>query len=353
MPDLANVHFDVALTMISLAYKNEMFCADEVFPVVPVDKRSDKYFIYNKDTFLRSSGKDAQGKPQSIRRPGSRSTRFDYDLSNQSYFCEQLAKHHPVLDAELKYEDAPLNADVDATEALTAAVMLDNEIQVAGKAGLRSNYASANKAQLVTTTTSWAANGAPYSTSQSSFPISVDIPAGQKAVMKSLIRAATHMLVNFNTAYTLAANWEYLDKVKYTSTEGLTKGGLAPIIRGLRVIEADSQYATSDENITPVTTGMVWVDDQGQDACLIFYRDPSGGTGLKRVSYGLTFEAPDDSLGGRGFQTKRWLEPWNDAEMIEVRTTRDWRFTATDGSTNGDNASGYASGGYLISGTTL
>ncbi len=350
MPDLANVHVDVALTNLSVAYTNEDYVASRVFPVVPVEKRSDRYFLYNKDAFLRSSGVDKQGRPGSMRRPGSRSTEILFDVSTNPYYCEQLARNYALTDSETHLADAPLQPGIDATIALTEMITLDNEVAVASKAMKRGNYAASNKAQLSTGTTSWAQN-AQTAGSYTSFPISVDIPKARKAVIGSLVRSATHILLNYNAAVTLSQNWEYLDKIKYVSREGLTSSGLAPVIGGLSVVEARTQRATSPEGAA-VTTGFVWADDQGQDAALVYY-SPMAAPSLKMVAFGLTFEAPDDSLNTRGFLVKRWREEWIDAERIEVRTTRDWRFVSTDGSTNGDNASGYATGGYLISGCTL
>lgn len=344
MPDLANVHIDTFLTNISIGYTNEMYLAETVWPVIPVPKRSDKYVIYNKDSFLRSSGTNPQGKPGSVRRPGTRSTAISFDISNNAFYAEQLAKHYPLTDAEVNYADSPLQPAVDATIALTETIKLDNEIAVSKKTMTRANYASGNKAQLVTNTTSWAA--------ATGKPFSVDLQNAKKAVIKGIIRAATHMLLDYDAAVVLSQNAEYVERVKYTTKEALTEAGLLPVLAGLTVLEARSQYATSDEGITPVTTGYNWVDDQGEDSCLVFHR-PATVTGLRTVQFGATFEAPDDTLGARGFVVKRWREEWKDAEMIEVRTTRDWRGTCTDGSTNGDGANGYFTGGYLISGCTL
>ena len=53
-PNVNNVHIDAILTNISVAYmqKSENFIADKVFPVVTVDKKSDKYFS-NTGTFTQ------------------------------------------------------------------------------------------------------------------------------------------------------------------------------------------------------------------------------------------------------------------------------------------------------------
>ena len=344
MPDLANIHIDVALTNVSIGYTNASYIADMVFPRIPVALRSDKYFLYNKNTFLSTSGQDGQGKPQSFARPGGRSTEIQFDVSTNPYYCELMSKSYSLRDAEVRLADTPLVPAVDATEALTMTLMNDNEWAVAAKAMKRANYAASNRTQLVTTTTSWAAS--------TGKPISNDIPNAQKAIVQGMVRAATHITMNYNVSVTLAENADYLDKVKYVSREGLTSAGVAPVIKGLQTVESMAQKITSTEGITPYTNGYIWTDDQGQDAALVYYKPPSAA-GLKTIALGLTFEAPDDTLGTVGYVVKRWREEWADKEMIEVRTTRDWRIVSNDGSTNGDNAQGYALGGYLISGCTL
>ena len=50
-PTLNDSHVDAILTNISVAYmqKQENFIAEKVFPNIPVDKKSDKYFVYTKN----------------------------------------------------------------------------------------------------------------------------------------------------------------------------------------------------------------------------------------------------------------------------------------------------------------
>lgn len=44
-PTARDVHIDGPLTGVSIAYRNEEYIADQVFPVVPVTKISDKFFV--------------------------------------------------------------------------------------------------------------------------------------------------------------------------------------------------------------------------------------------------------------------------------------------------------------------
>jgi len=87
---------------------------------------------------------------------------------------------------------------------------------------------------------------------------------------------------------------------------------------------------------------------------LIFHNSPETNDPKDhRILFGSTFDAPDAVMAVRGFMTRKWREEWIDTDRYEVRTTRDFRFTATDGSSDGDCSNGLATAGYLISGVTL
>ena len=72
---------------------------------------------------------------------------------------------------------------------------------------------------------------------------------------------------------------------------------------------------------------------------------PSSVNSVRSVSFGYTFEAPDDATGARGYAVRRWREDKRKGNMIEVSFTRDWRLIAVDGSS-------LSLGGYLITNAT-
>jgi len=51
----SQVHIDQPLTNLTLAYvqSQENFIADKVFPLVGVERQSDKYYIYDRDNMNR------------------------------------------------------------------------------------------------------------------------------------------------------------------------------------------------------------------------------------------------------------------------------------------------------------
>ena len=48
-----NVHFDGPLSNFVVSYVPRDFIVQDIFPVVSVNKQSDKYYTFNKDDFFR------------------------------------------------------------------------------------------------------------------------------------------------------------------------------------------------------------------------------------------------------------------------------------------------------------
>lgn len=54
-PTRSQVHVNRPLTNISVSYQQsaDAFVASRVFPVIPVDKQSDQYFVFNRSDQMR------------------------------------------------------------------------------------------------------------------------------------------------------------------------------------------------------------------------------------------------------------------------------------------------------------
>jgi hypothetical protein len=128
MPTKAQVHIDRALTNMSVAYiqGTNAFIADKVFPIVPVQKQSDRYFVYKKEDWFRDDAKE--------RAAGTESEGGDYDIDNTpSYFARKYAYHKDVTEEDRTNTDAPLNAENDAVDFVTQKLLLRREVLWASK----------------------------------------------------------------------------------------------------------------------------------------------------------------------------------------------------------------------------
>lgn len=123
-PTRSDVHVDAPLTAISVAYMQNPngFVADKVFPNVPVQKQSDRYFVYNRGDFNR----DTMDK----RAPGSESAGDGYHIDNTpTYFAEVWALHKDIDDQIRANADTPLDMDRDATNFLGQKALISKEAQ--------------------------------------------------------------------------------------------------------------------------------------------------------------------------------------------------------------------------------
>ena len=128
MPKMQNAHIDRALTNISVAYLQDAsaFIADKVFPIVPVRRQSDVFYVYNKGDFMRD---EAQ-----VRGAGTESAGGDYGVeAADPYYCRKHAFHKDVTPEERLNYDEPLDADTDATDFVSQKMLIRREMAWASK----------------------------------------------------------------------------------------------------------------------------------------------------------------------------------------------------------------------------
>lgn len=128
MPKMQEAHIDRALTNISVAYLQDAsaFIADKVFPIVPVKRQSDVFYVYNKGDFMRD---EAQ-----VRGAGTESAGGDYGVeSADPYYCRKHAFHKDVTEEERSNYDEPLDADTDAADFVSQKMLIRREMEWASK----------------------------------------------------------------------------------------------------------------------------------------------------------------------------------------------------------------------------
>ena len=128
MPRMSDAHIDRAMTNISVAYLQDQsnFIADKVFPIIPVQRQSDLYYVYNKGDFMRDEARE--------RAMYSVSAGGVYGVeAADPYFCRKHAFHKDVSPEERLNYDEPLDADTDATTFVTQKMLIRREMAWASK----------------------------------------------------------------------------------------------------------------------------------------------------------------------------------------------------------------------------
>jgi len=240
-PTLNDVHVDAILTNISVAYmqNRDNFIADKVFPIVPVDKKSDKFFTYTKNDWFRD---EAQR-----RAPATESAGGGYNLSTDTYSADVWAFHKDVPDQIVANADAPLNPLREAAEFVTHRLLLRRELQfvtdfmgtgvwgtdIVGTAG------TATSGQ---TATQW-------SNCTSSDPIE-DIEAGKAQILKNTGMEANTLVLGYDVFRQLKNHPDLVDRIKYTSSQTITADMIAAMFDIPRVIVSKAIKATNLEGAT-------------------------------------------------------------------------------------------------------
>ena len=120
-PGRGDVHVNRPLTNISVAFMQRMenFIAARVFPNIPVEKKSDQYFTYDRGEFNRDEMQE--------RGPGAPSAGGDYTISTDDYAARVYAYHRDIADQLRGNQDEPLNLDREATEFITLKGLIKRE----------------------------------------------------------------------------------------------------------------------------------------------------------------------------------------------------------------------------------
>lgn len=119
----SEVHLDVPLTNLTTAYLQDAsnFVADRVFPNVPVDKQSNKYYTWDRDFYNRVG----DVKPLA---PGVETETISMSLSNDNYFINVFGIAMDFSEQMLANEDTMLNVRSMGAQTLANRCRLKKEL---------------------------------------------------------------------------------------------------------------------------------------------------------------------------------------------------------------------------------
>lgn len=282
-------HIDTAMTNVSVMYRNQKFVAESIFPVLPVEKQSDKYYIYGLDN-LRPS--------DDLRRPAAMSKQLEWTLATGGpYFCDGHALHDWISDEARQNQDKALDLDTDTTIGLTDAIYLNREVNL--------------EATL-------AANMSPTDLSASSYAGAWDQsgvdPIGVVDTAKETIITGTGQVPNvFFASRPVFRALRNNPNVKARITGAadlpaskITPQMLAEALDVEEVIVGNGIKLTSKKGQTNAA-GFIWKKD-----ALLFYRPPTPGLRTVALGYQMTWQT--GNLGSLVFRDRNnrrhadWLE---------------------------------------------
>jgi len=236
-----NVHIDVPLSNFAssaFADQEEGLVADQFAPMIPVGKQSDKYFIIEKDAFLRIE--DTRRAPRTAAR------RVQFNVSSDAYFADNFALAAENALEDLENADIAIQLRQNSTRLVVSQLKKDQELRVADLATSISNVGS----------------GVILSAAADKWGNANSDPIAQVNTAHSFIRRQTGLIAN-----TMVIDWDtfmivrrhpvILDLFKFTSGGELSMEQLASVFKvqrmliphGIRENIAEGGTASSITNI--------------------------------------------------------------------------------------------------------
>ena len=316
------VHVDAPLTNLTVAYLQDQngFIADKVFPRVPVDKKTNKYYIYNRADFNRT------GQVQ-LRAPRTKAPVVGMSLSQDTYSADVYSLATNFDFETLANADAALNIRSAGAQMLTYQLLIDREIKWATK------YFSAS-----VWGTDWAGISSAPSTNQvrqwsdytNSTPIQDVTAIMQTVQLKSGGFKPNVMVVGKQVRDKLINHPDILGRLNggatATNTALVTDAKLAEIFGVEEFLVMETVKNTAAEGLTESNAFI------GGKAAAFFYRPRAAG--LMVPSAGYTFTWSEDNASGFGIDirsfTGDFLRVEGVAELLEANLAYDMKVVSTD-----------------------
>lgn len=276
----SNIHHDELLSNISVQYRNMEYVADQVFPTLPVNKKSDNYRIYKRDFRL----------PETLRARRGKAREHSLDITEGAYLLERHSlKDSVVDDDEDNYDISSLRADV--TEELTDKIHMRREKKVAD----------------LFTTTNWSLNVSLAAAAKWSVNTVASNPIPLMDTAASSVRDNSGMKPNFGiipykTMLAAKNHTSIAERIKYTDMT-IDRAKIAALFGLDNIVEPSAVYDTSAEGVAESITD-IWGD-------IVFVGYKAMSPSPRKPSCGYTFEK-------RRRMVKRWRDEEIEGDWIEV-----------------------------------
>lgn len=294
-------HIDVPLSNFSSEIgQTDGFIAERLFPVLPVKKESDLYWVH--DTEHLQTNIDTR------RADGAPSNRIRLAKDTASYRCDEYSLSSVITVRERNNTDSAINIEMDMIAALKGQLLLSKEHRVRDAVWNANNYLTGLKGSP---TVKWGDDAA---------VIETNIDDAKEAIEGRIGRSPNVIVIPSLVARVIKRHPRIREIVKYTHSDLLIDGELPSVLWGLAVwipggIEDSQKFLARTQAIHKV-----W----NADNVVIAYVNTSPG--LKTLNFGTTFRV---NIGPKGIgdRVKVWESPEISGDVYEVAQIEDNRMT--------------------------
>ncbi len=317
-PTVNQVHIDAALTNVATAYlqSEDAYIADKIFPPVPVEHRSNKYFKYRKGDFFRDEVQQ--------RADGTESAGTGFNLDTDSYLAEVYALHQDIGEQLRANADPSVDPEVGATKMLMQKMLIKRDrlfvTKYMGTGLWGTDVTGATAGNGTTTFTYWSddANGDPFT----------DLQTGITTIMQNTGFEPNVLCLGYPVYAALRKHPLVIDRIKYTSPAyagKITPQLLAEAFDISRVVVSKAVYNSAAEGATNSFSFIT-----GKDA-LLCYAAPAAGLMVPSAGYIFPW-AGYTNMNNMGVRVSSIPRPWLGLGTVrtEVEMSFDMKLVGSD-----------------------
>lgn len=282
-----NLFVSPLLTNVSLAYSNEAYIAEKVFPIVKVKKPTGQIVTYAMDN-LRID--------ESARSQGSRTNEVGHTVTIGAHY-EILEHAHKelVTDEEVEDADNPIKPKTDATQNITEKLLVEKEYDISTFLNSSSNL---TKYTTLTSATRW-------STPSTSDPIT-NMRTGRRSVKTYSGKRANILVIAENSYEYLLEHPDIIDRIKYSrvATQQEIANRIAQIFGLDKSLIGEAQYNSGGEGASESLTD-IW-----SHFAVVAYIAAKPKKKSRTLGHTYTHKAPrvvDSWRGSEGTDRKGWF----------------------------------------------
>lgn len=319
-PDGADLHIDQALTSVSVAYFQDErnFVADQVFPSIPVSKRSDIFWKYSKSDWRRT---DAQK-----RAPGTRSAKIAWKPTQDNYYAEVYAVSEDIDDQTRANADSNWNLESDATRLITSHLLIQKD-QIWADTYFKTGVWAVEKTGVGAT---------PTGTQFLQWNLAASDPLVDQTSWATDFKLSTGYDMNFmvlgaDVWKALKNHPAILDRIKFTQKGVVTKDLVAAYFDVDKLLVAYSSQTTVAEMPDAVTQDAAATYNWILNSKAILFGYAPKRPGLKTPSAGYTFNWSGYGAGNKyGLSMGQFREQPIKSDTIEGEAAYVMKLVSTD-----------------------
>lgn len=302
MPTGRSAHIDVPLSNVMIAAFETQgdFVANAIFPAVPVDKQSNKYYTLKKEAWL--------ARPNTYRAPRAQANRIEFDISSDSYFADNYALAHEIPLEDLKNADSAIRLRESAVQFVTRGLLADLEIRAQAQA--ITNVSTVQR--LATAGTTWDA--------VTSADIQGQIADAHLSIFNNTGLRANTLVLDYQSYIYAKRNTALLNRFQYQQQRN---PGLVDDEQLKAAFMVDNLYVARSQknNANPGQTGSI-TSIWGPTALLT--RVEGNAPSLMTATYGIGMRWTNPEFPGP-FVVTTHQEDWAGSRHIEVIEAGYWQ----------------------------